>query len=191
MPDVLPTTAGAVPLLLSLVDATRSATPVLCVDGPAGSGKTTLAAAVAAARSGTIVLHLDDLLAGWQGGLPRLVADLVADVLAPLGAGRAAAPRRFDWHADRFAGRVTVPPGPLLVVEGVGAGSRLTAPYRSALVWVEAPEQLRLARGLARDGDAFAPHWEAWAAREEVHFAREGTRDRADLRLSGDPSVAG
>lgn len=187
----MPTADGAIPLIVSLVDAARSATPVLCVDGPAGSGKTTLAAAVAAARPGTTVLHLDDLLAGWQGGLPRMVADLVADVLAPMTAGRPASPRRFDWHGNRFAGRATVPPGPLLVVEGVGAGSRLTAPYRSALVWVEAPEPLRLARGLARDGDAFAPHWDAWAAREAVHFTREGTRARADLRLSGVPSPAG
>lgn len=162
---------------------------LLCLDGPAGSGKSTLAAAVAAARKGTVVVHLDDLLVGWDGGLPRMVCDLVADVLAPLAAGRPASYRRFDWHAARLAERVGVPPSPLLVVEGVGAGSRLTAPYRAALAWVEADPELRRERGLARDGDAFAPHWDSWARREEVHFAREGTRARADLVIDTRPGA--
>jgi hypothetical protein len=40
-------------------------------------------------------------------------------------------------------------------------------------------------RGIARDGDAFAPHWEQWAEDENGLFAREQTRERADLRLDG------
>ena len=38
-----------------------------------------------------------------------------------------------------------------------------------------------MARGIARDGDAFAPHWEQWAQDEAALFARERTRERADL----------
>jgi hypothetical protein len=37
--------------------------------------------------------------------------------------------------------------------------------------------------GIARDGEAYRPHWERWAAQERAHFAAEGTRERADLRL--------
>jgi hypothetical protein len=40
-------------------------------------------------------------------------------------------------------------------------------------------------RGLERDGDAFAPHWEAWAAAEAAHFAEHRTRDRADVVVDG------
>jgi hypothetical protein len=36
-------------------------------------------------------------------------------------------------------------------------------------------------RGIDRDGEAFAPYWEAWARSEAEVFARERTRDRADL----------
>ena len=170
--------------------AGREGARLLCLDGPAGSGKTTLAAAVAARRPGTVVVHLDDLLAGWGGGLARMTSDLVADVLAPLAAGRPAGYRRFDWHADRLAERVAVSPSPLLVVEGVGAGARLTAPYRSALVWVEATPAVRRERGLARDGEAFAPQWASWARREQHHFTLEGTRARADLVVDTDPGEA-
>jgi hypothetical protein len=40
-------------------------------------------------------------------------------------------------------------------------------------------------RGIARDGDAFAPHWEQWAVDEAAVFAREKTRERADVRIDG------
>jgi hypothetical protein len=50
---------------------------LLCVDGPAGSGKTTLGAAVQDTTGATVV-HLDELLDGWTGGLPKVV-DAVVD----------------------------------------------------------------------------------------------------------------
>ena len=57
------------------------------------------------------------------------------------------------------------------------------------LVWVEAPYDVRLRRGLERDGDAFAPHWEQWAADEAALFARERTRERADVVVDGTRAV--
>jgi hypothetical protein len=58
--------------------------------------------------------------------------------------------------------------------------------YAAALVWTEAARDLRMERGLARDGEAFAPHWDAWARMEAEHFARERTRERADLVVRTD-----
>ncbi|WP_240181856.1 deoxynucleoside kinase [Nocardioides sp. 616] len=156
---------------------------LICIDGPAGSGKTTLAATLAAATQAPVV-HLDELLDGWDGSLDGAVAALVSDVLEPLAAGTPASYHRYDWLAGGFAARVPVPASSVLVVEGVAAGSGATAPFSSALVWVEAAHDVRMRRGLARDGDAFAPHWDAWAAKEHEHFARERTRDRADLVLT-------
>lgn len=159
---------------------TRAVTPVLCVDGPAGSGKTTLAAAVAQAVSGARVVHMDDLFEGWSG-LPHVDRQLDG-LLGPLAEGGPGRYRRWDWHADTWAEEHVVEPGPLVVVEGVGSGC-----WRSPdlLVWVEAPRELRLRRGLERDGEAFAPFWEQWAADEQRLFARERTRERAHLLVDG------
>lgn len=155
-------------------------TPVVCVDGPAGSGKTTLAAAVVEAVPGARVVHMDDLFEGWSGlaGVDRQLGGL----LGPLAEGRAGRYRRWDWHADAWAEEHVVEPGALVVVEGVGSGC-----WRSPdlLVWVEAPRGLRLRRGLERDGEAFAPYWEQWAADEQRIFAHERTRERADLLVDG------
>lgn len=155
---------------------------LLCVDGSAGSGKTTLAETVAA-HTGARVLHTDDLLAGWDG-LPDLPETLAA-LLEPLAhGGRGRAPRH-DWVAGRFSGVVALDPAPLLVVEGVGAGALPAASRATLLVWVEAPHDLRMQRGIERDGEAFAPHWERWAVAEAAHFAEQRTRERADVVVDG------
>ena len=126
---------------------------------------------------------MDDLFAGWSG-LSEVDAQL-GDLLLPLAQGRPGSYRRYDWVAEEFAEEVVVPPVPLLVVEGVGSGAARFAPLVTALVWVEAPHDLRMARGLARDGDSFAPHWDRWAADEAALFARERTRERADVVIDG------
>ena len=53
--------------------------------------------------------------------------------------------------------------------------------FRTALAWVDAPEEERRRRGIDRDGETFAPHWDAWAAAETEHFARDLTAARADI----------
>lgn len=155
---------------------------LLCVDGLAGSGKTTLAAAVAAAADAPLV-HTDDLLAGWDGlpGLPETLAAL----LTPLAEGRRGRAPRWDWVAGRFEGHLRLDPVPLLVVEGVGAGSLSISSRATLLVWVAAPHHLRRRRSIERDGEVFAPHWQRWAAAEAAHFAEQRTRERADVVVDG------
>ncbi|MBI2244172.1 MAG: 4-amino-4-deoxy-L-arabinose transferase [Nocardioides sp.] len=152
---------------------------LICVDGPAGSGKTTLAATVAALDPAVRVVHLDDLYEGWAG-LPR-VADQLDDLLLPLARGVAGTYRRYDWAAQALAETVTVDPVPVLLLEGVGCGTRRHAPLVTALAWVEAPADVRLRRGLARDGEGMRPEWVQWQVDEAALFAREDTRARADL----------
>lgn len=156
---------------------------LVCVDGPAGSGKTTLAAALARLEPGSRVIHMDDLYDGWEG-LPRLT-DQLEPLLRPLARGAAGSYRRYDWEAGRYAETVTVAPCPLLVLEGVGSGSRAHADLTTVLVWVWAPADLRLRRGLERDGSALAGRWRQWMLDEDALFVREETAGRADLFVDG------
>lgn len=166
-------------------------TRLVCVDGPAGSGKTTFAGRLTAALGDAAELvHMDDLYAGWT--LTGAVARLRAGVLGPLAAGRPGAYSRFDWHAGRFGSPpVPVRPAPVLVVEGCGSAPRRLDPWTTLRVWVEAPAPLRLERGLARDGAAMSAHWQRWGALEAAEFAREDTRRRAHLRVDGAPVAPG
>jgi uridine kinase len=163
--------------------ARLGAVRLVCIDGPAGSGKTTLAGRLATALGDAATLvHLEDLYAGWS--MTGAVARLGAGVLRPLADGRAGAYHRYDWVAERFDSQPTpVPVRPVLLVEGCGSSPRRLDPWTALRIWVEAPAELRVARGLARDGHELAPQWRRWQTTETAEFAREDTRTRADLRL--------
>ena len=155
---------------------------LISIDGPAGSGKTTLAAELAE-LSGAPVLHLDDMFEGW-GGLPR-IADQLDTLLSPLAVGRSGTYRRWDWPGNAWAETVLVPPAPLLVLEGVGSGAAAYDDLVTVLAWVEVPYDLRMARGLERGGVGVAENWRQWAVDEQEVFERERTRERADVVLDG------
>lgn len=180
--------------------ATLSERRLVCVDGPAGSGKTTLAAALRRCTRDALrgtrrpggrpgrpeveLLHMDDVFAGWEGlaaGM-RTVAD---DVVAPLRQGLPGRYRRYDWHRGAFAEEHVVDPVSVLLVEGVGAGNAAYDEATTCLVWVEASPTVRLQRGLDRDGSGMREHWLAWRRQEDAMFDRERTRERADLRVDG------
>lgn len=169
------------------IAAAHDATRIVAIDGPSGSGKTTFADVVAdelGERTGTRpqIVHMDDLYPGWDG-LAEAVPGLVSQVLEPLTAGHDGAYRRWDWAEDRWAERVAVPRAEWIVVEGVGCGSSAARPYLAALAWVEAEADVRMARGIERDGESYRPHWERWALQEQALFALERTRDNAEVIL--------
>lgn len=158
-------------------------TRLVSIDGPAGSGKTTLAACIAALDPEARLVHMDDLYDGWQGlgSVSRQLSTLVR----PLAVGKPGFYRRYDWHRGEFAETVDVEPPPLLLLEGVGSGSAELHTLITVLVWVTAPRPLRRERGLARDGDAFAPQWDGWMRQEDAHFADQRTAERADIVVDG------
>ncbi|UPK76418.1 4-amino-4-deoxy-L-arabinose transferase [Nocardioidaceae bacterium SCSIO 66511] len=171
---------------------TAGKTRVLAIDGPSGSGKTTLAGRLAQTGVPTAkpipIVHLEDIYPGWDG--LRETPDLLVDwVLRPLSEGRPAAYRHWNWERDEWAGLHSVPAADTLIVEGVGSGALACAPFLTMLVWIDAPREVRKARGIERDGETYRPYWERWAALEAEMFATDRTRERADICIDGDSSV--
>ena len=160
-------------------------TRVVAVDGPAGSGKTTLAAQLGERLDAALVLNTDQLYPGWDG-LEDGAQRLVDDVLLPLSAGLAAAVRPWDWSSGSEGEPRELPACATLIVDGAGCGSRAGAPFLSMIIWLDADVELRQQRALERDGEMFAPHWESWAEQERALFEREQTRERADLIILTD-----
>lgn len=158
-------------------------TVVVAIDGPAGSGKTSLAS-VLAAELNCPVVHMDDIYPGWDG-LAVAVETLALDILKPLARGAPAGYRRWDWNHDRPADWASVDPAPLLIIEGCGSGSTPGARWLSLVIWMDAPLDVRKARGIARDGEAFRREWDRWARQEETLFAAERTEERADVHIDG------
>lgn len=112
------------------------------------------------------MLHLDDIatheeLFSWTGRL-------TAQVIEPLGRGESARYAPYDWNLRAFGPPRTLPPAPVLLVEGVGAGRRELRPHLAALLWMELPARESWARGRRRDGEAQREFWDAWTEAERA-----------------------
>ncbi|TPW70306.1 ATP-binding protein [Schumannella sp. 10F1B-5-1] len=165
----------------------RAAHPVVLVDGRSGAGKTTLGRDLAPLL-GARLLSLDELYPGWDGldAGSRAVHETVLRADDPGFTG-------WDWEADRPAAWHPLPDlgERSLVIEGCGALSRANRALADLGVWIDLDDVERRRRALARDGDAYAPHWERWARQEEAFAARERPRELADLVIEGGyPPVA-
>lgn len=169
---------AAAPARLGPTGAERQ---LLCIDGPAGSGKTTLAEQVAARVPATLV-HMDDMYAGWSG-LASIAEKIQRQILTPISKGEQGCYQRYDWYQERYVEWVPLPGAPVLILEGCGSGSRVVDEHLGLLVWVSAPDAVRLARGLARDGKQMAPQWHGFMADEAQLYAAEETAARAHLHL--------
>jgi dephospho-CoA kinase len=78
---------------------------------------------------------------------------------------------------------------PAVVIEGVSSARRAAADRLAYVIWVDAAAELRLERGLERDGRDARPLWDAWMAEEDAHFAQDSTRARCDLVVDGNPGI--
>jgi uridine kinase len=163
---------------------------LVAVDGPSGAGKSWFAARLAATLADVAIVRTDDLLDGWSDQVtfwPRLEEW----VLAPLRAGRDGALRPYDWIAGRRREAwVPVPRKPVLIVEGVTSARAAVRCELTLSLFVDAPETVRVARVLDRDGAGVEPDLAGWMRGERAFFAADRTAEHADLVVDGAPDVS-
>jgi len=172
----------------------REAAPgvlVLAIDGHGGSGKSTVAAAVAAA-TGAALVHTDDFFRpedaahGEQRPLDSYYdwRRLRAQALGPLRARRGASFRRFDWdRGSGLDGVVSVEPAELIVVEGVFSASPELADQVDRTVFVDTPEPERLCR---LRGRVSPEEWDdEWLRAEQAYFRLIRPPSSFDLVVPG------
>ncbi len=170
--------AGSV---LDRVAALSSTHPLVLVGigGRGGSGKTTLASLVPGAQ----VVGTDEFWDGAEFELSRLRAE----VFEPILDGDQAAYHAFSWELQApFPEPRVVRPQGVIVIEGVCALHKLFREAYDLRVWVEAPRELRLARGIARDGEGARRIWEeTWMPSEDRYVERDDPISAADLIVAG------
>jgi uridine kinase len=175
-------------LLVERIHAVERPVRIVGVDGCGGAGKTTFAARLSRAAGGVPIVHTDDFAShddalGWW---PRFREQ----VIEPLLAGGPAVYRPYDWVARRPADHyLTVAPGSLIVVEGVGATRAAWRDDLAFKIWVDCARDVRLRRGIARDGEALRQFWQWWMAAEDAYVAAEQPEQHADVVVDGDPHV--
>jgi uridine kinase len=160
------------------------ATRIVAVDGLGGAGKSGFAKHLSIALGGADIIHTDDF-AGWENPLDWW-PQLIEKVLEPVARNEIVRFQHSQWEAGNDPGWVELRPDEFLIVEGVTAAREAFAPYLTYAIWIDAPEELRLRRGLERDGQSALQQWERWVANEARYRSRERPDERADLVIHGD-----
>lgn len=165
------------------------------IDGRGGAGKSTFARALAARLSVASVVEFDDFYRPTATRLPPGDSDIGGNfewrrlrdqVLLPLSRGEEARYRRYDWGSDSMAEWHGVPARGAVVVEGNYSTREELRDLYDFRVWVDAPHDLRLARGLARDGEGARSRWlDEWMPEEERYLSAHEPRLHADLIVDG------
>jgi uridine kinase len=172
------------------------ATRIVAVDGCGGSGKSTFGRALVQAATGTLV-QMDDFYhpradQSTERGAAKTPASaydwprLRDQILRPLVEGRAAHYQRYDWPSDSLAEWHVILPSALVVVEGTYSLYPELRPYYTAAVLVETPREIRLARGIERDGEAMRSQWvDDWMPAEDRYMTLYPPRAIADWVVDG------
>jgi uridine kinase len=188
---------------------------VVGLDGRSGSGKSTVAAAVADALERgddgadsvlVTVIEGDSFYGGgcaasWDRRTPAENAALVIDrhrqqtVLEDLRRQGTATWHPFDWDSERWdqepsplaARPITAVAAPVVLLEGAYSCRPDLAHLLDLRVLLDVAPDLRRRRLVEREGDDHRPDWDArWSAAEDHYFGTIMPPDRFDLVLAPD-----
>jgi uridine kinase len=173
--------------VLELIDRGNQ-TPVILIDGRAGSGKSTFAEQLQQqlfrdGESAPRIIHMDNIFEGWEG--LSLGSDyLVRFVLQPLARHETASWQDWSWVKNQRSSWREFSGGTPLIVEGCGSLTERSKEHADICIWLEAKEQTRRERWLKRE--RHLDKFDFWAAQELDFYAREKSKTLADLNFQTD-----
>ena len=163
---------------------------VIAIDGPAGSGKTTLANQLSKDLTNVEIIQVDDLYHGWSDAFSaRLTASVINQILAPISQGIEFNYEIYDWKSNKFSKSKIIPSGQIYILEGVGAGQRQFRKYLSKIIWLDIADEEGLTRVINRDGAEILSPMQEFQRAQKLHFARDLTENAADFHYEGVPKT--
>ena len=172
----------------------RDGFSVVAIGGPGGAGKSTLSRLLLSAVPNAVGVEMDDFYrpsserTQERHGLGESFdwRRLREQVFVPAALGHGFRYQRYSWDNDVMGEWVDVPAARLVIVEGIYAMRNELFDYSSFRIFVTAPRELRLQRGIERDGAGGRDHWlNQWMPEEDAYIAAQQPLQRADLVLEG------
>ena len=184
-------TASILSALLGAALAQKPTRPlVLALDGRCGSGKTTLANALAQQFPASVVLRTDDFYLppaqrahGWEQ-TPCANMDLARlrdEALRPAYAGQPVQYRAYSCREGAYQPAQELPAQPLVILEGSYSHHPLLTGYETLRVFVTCSKEEQTRRLQEREGERYANFAARWIPLEEGYFAKYQIAENADF----------
>jgi uridine kinase len=173
--------------VLELIDRGNQ-TPIILIDGRAGSGKSTFAESLQQqlfrdGESAPRVIHMDNIFEGWDG--LALGSDyMVRFILQPLARQETASWQDWSWVKNQRSSWREFSGGTPLIVEGCGSLTERSKEHADISIWLEASEEVRRERWIQRE--RHLEKFDFWAAQELDFYAREKSQSLSDLVIKTD-----
>jgi uridine kinase len=165
-------------------------TKIIVIDGPAGSGKTTLAKSLSGLLENCPIIHMDEIYDGWENALsPKTSQDLVEWIINPLLESRSIEFVKYDWYLEKRIEKVVINLPKVLIIEGVGSSSFEISKYASLKLWIEVTKETGINRVLTRDGQQIQEQMKKWQSQESKFFIENNSKENSDIWIDGDPVV--
>mgnify|MGYP005615706867 CR=1 FL=1 len=170
---------------------------IIAIDGGGGAGKTTFASYLQHAIAGSIVVKIDDFYKPPQLRMPLRSTKIINPnfdwdrlriaVLEAVKEDQEIRYQRYDFKAGTLSGEiVSVPSNAVLIVEGVWSLQEAFVDFYDYRIWLEAPSDIRMERGVARDGEEFRKVWEEeWIPIDNAYQELQKPQLRADCIVDG------
>ena len=177
-------------LLAAALDQQPTKPLVLALDGRCGSGKTTLANALARQFPASIVLRTDDFylppsqrVHGWEK-MPCANIDFARlrdEALRPAYAGQPVQYRAYSCRKGAYQPAQELAAQPLVILDGSYSHHPLLAGYETLRVFMTCSKEEQTRRLQAREGERYENFAARWIPLEEGYFAQYRIEEQADF----------
>jgi uridine kinase len=165
-------------------------TKLVVIEGPAGSGKTTLAKSLSGLLENCPILHMDEIYDGWENALtPKTFHDIANWIISPILESKSIEYFKYDWILEKRIEKVVINLPKVIIIEGVGTSSFEISKHACLQLWIEVNEETGIKRVLNRDGLHIQEQMEKWQTQESKFFIENNSKENSDIWIDGDPVV--
>jgi uridine kinase len=167
---------------------------IIGIDGLGGSGKSTLAKELIGNISNTEIVHMDDFYKmknmreesnpNSEIGAFFDWRRLESQVLIPFTNNLEISFQKYDWLSGSLKHWQNISKDSNVIVEGVYSTKEELSKYYDFKIWIDCLPEIRLTRGIKRDGIGMKEYWQnVWMKQENEYFEKHKPFLTADLNI--------